>query len=59
MNLNPRPFSRIAGWCTRVNEMHGEQEAKLILDDEFHHDQQQSEHVEQTSRMDVEELRMH
>ena len=43
----------------RVNEMHGEQEAKLILDDEFHHDQQQSEHVEQTSRMDVEELRMH
>lgn len=43
----------------RVNEMHGEQEAKLILDDEFHHDQQQSEHVEQTSRMDVEELCMH
>lgn len=35
--------------------MHGEQEAKLVLEDGFSYDHVQEESVEQTMRMEVEE----
>lgn len=39
----------------RTNAMHGEQEAKLILEDGFSYDHVQEESVEQKSSMAVEE----
>ena len=40
---------------TRTNLMHGEQEAKLILEDGFTYDHVQEEVIEQSSSMTVEE----
>ena len=39
----------------RTNPMHGEQEAKLILEDGFTYDHVQDEVVEQSTAMTVEE----
>ena len=39
----------------RTNEVHGEQEAKLILEDGFSYEHLEGERVDQTGRMEVEE----
>lgn len=39
----------------RMNEIHGEQEAKLILTDGFTYEQTEKEETLQTARMEVED----
>ena len=41
----------------RMNEIHGEQEAKLILEDGFSYEQTEKEETLQTARMEVEDSR--
>ena len=41
----------------RMNEVHGEQEAKLILEDGFSYEQTEKEETLQTARMEVEDSR--